>query len=88
MRFRTKNEKESSILFQVTHTRKPLASLSEIAQNGNWVVFAPERSHIKNISSGQTIDLIEQHGAYRVDVEDPAEGFARQESAKVVTCSR
>ena len=44
VKFRTKNGKESNILFQVTHAHKPLASVSKIVQKGNVVVFAPDRS--------------------------------------------
>ena len=62
MKFRTKVGKESNTPFQATHARKPLASASKIVQKGNMVVFAPDRSYIKNVSSGQTIDLIEEHG--------------------------
>ncbi len=78
VKFRTKNGKESNILFQVTHARKPLASVSKILQKGNMVAFAPDSPYIKNISSIQTIDLIEEHGTYHLDVENLAEGFARQ----------
>ncbi len=43
------------------------------------VVFAPDRSYIENISSGQTIDLIKEHGTYHFEVEYLVEGFARQD---------
>ncbi len=61
-------------MFQVTHARKPLAS--KITQKGSMAVFAPRDT--KNISSGQIIDLIDERGAYHLDVEYIAEGFARQ----------
>ena len=48
------------------------------------VVFAPERSYIKNITTGQTIDLIEEHGTHHLDVEYLAEGFTRLEYARAV----
>ncbi len=68
VKFRTKSGKESNILFRVTHAHKPLASMSKIVQKGSMVVFAPEKSYIKNIGSGQTIDLIEDHGTYHLGV--------------------
>ena len=83
VRFKTQDGADSSILFQVTHARKPLASVSKIVKKGNRVVFEPEGSYIEHVSSGEKIPLQESGGTYHLDVEYLAESchqvFARQE---------
>ena len=78
VRFKTKEGLQSSVLFQVTHARKPLASVSRIVAKGNKVVFAPGQSFIENIKTGQRIELVEESGTYHMDVNFLTEGFARQ----------
>ena len=78
VKFRTREGMKSSVMFQVTHTRKPLASVSRIVHKGNKVVFAAGRSYIENVKTGQQIELIEEHGTYHMDVDLLVEGFAGQ----------
>ena len=72
--FEAANGVKSNILFQVTDSRKPLASVSKIVSNGNRVVFAPDRSYIENVSSGRKIDTQLTNGTYAIDVEFLATG--------------
>ena len=65
----------SSVVFQVTHTRKPL--VSKIVQKGNKVVFAADRSYIENAKTGQQIELIEECGTYHMDVDFLVGDFIR-----------
>ena len=76
--FRTKDGMESNVVFQVTHARKPLASVSKIVRKGNKVVFSPTCSYIENIESGKRIELDEVNGTYHMDVEFLAKGFSWQ----------
>lgn len=78
VKFRTKEGLSSSVMFQVTHTRKPFASVSKIVRKGNKVVFAPDRSYIENVKTGNQIELIEEFGTYHLDVDFLTEGFPRQ----------
>ena len=84
MRFRTKEGKNSGMVFQVTHARKPLASVSKIVQRGNTVVFSPQGSYIKNLETGQKINIEEANGTYHIDVDyildagEASAGFTRQ----------
>lgn len=78
VRFRTKEGLVSSVLFQVTAARKPLASVSKIVRKGNKVVFAPDSSYIENIASGQRMNIVEDRGTYHLDVDFLTEGFGRQ----------
>ena len=72
--FEAANGVKSNILFQVTDSRKPLASVSKIVAKGNRVVFAPDRSYIENVSSGRKIDMQLTNGTYAIDVEFLATG--------------
>ena len=67
--FKTKNGAESNVVFQVTHARKPLASVSKMVKKGNRVVFSPTGSYIENIATERRIDMEEVNGTYRIDVE-------------------
>ena len=81
--FKTVDGATSSVVFQVTHARKPLASVSRIVQKGNKVVFGVEESYIENVKSGKRIPIILENGTYHLDVEyilepDAAQVFSRQ----------
>ena len=79
--FRTKDGGTSSVVFQVTHARKPLASLSRIVQKGNRVVFGGDESYIENVGTGRRVPITFENGTYHMDVEfltKPAPGFPRQ----------
>ena len=84
VRFKTKNGATSGIVFQVTHARKPLASVSRIVKKGNSVTFSPTGSFIRNLRTGKQIDIVEENGTYVIDVEyvcgpgETSEGFNRQ----------
>ena len=81
MKFKTKEGLESGILFQVTHARKPLASVSKIVRRGNRVIFDSNGSYIENVSSGKRIHLEEASGTCHMEVEYVKEcgrGFTRQ----------
>lgn len=77
--FKTKDGMESNVVFQVTHARKPLASVSKIVKKGNRVVFEPGKAYIQNIPSGKRIELEEANGTYHMYVEYLMEdaGFTR-----------
>jgi len=77
--FKTKTGMESNVVFQVTHARKPLASVSKIVKKGNRVVFSPTGSYIENIDSGKKIELNEVNGTYHMDVEFLAKDFPRRD---------
>jgi hypothetical protein len=78
VKFRTTEGMNSSVMFQVTFTRKPLASVSRITNKGNKVVFAAGRSYVENVKTGQQTELTEEHGTYHMDVGFLVEGYARQ----------
>ena len=77
VKFQTKEGMNSSVVFQVTHTRKPLVSVSKIVHKGNKVVFAAGRSYIENAKTGQQIELIEECGTYHMDVDFLVGDFTR-----------
>ena len=77
VKFQTKEGMNSSVVFQVTHTRKPLVSVSEIVHKGNKVVFAAGRSYIENAKTGQQIELVEECGTYHMDVDFLVGDFTR-----------
>ncbi len=54
---------------QVTHARKPSASVSKIVKKGNAVVFSPTGSYVENTAAGTVIGVIEETGTYLIDVE-------------------
>ena len=67
--FEAANGVKSKILFQVTDSRKPLASVSKIVDKGDRVVFAPDCSYIENVSSKRKIDMQLTNGTHAIDVE-------------------
>ena len=71
--FRAANGAMSSVLFQVTNARKPLASVSRIVAKGNRVVFGRQGSYIENEGTGRRIPIIAENGTYHMDVEFLAE---------------
>jgi len=77
--FKTKDGMESNVVFQVTHARKPLASVSKIVKKGNKVIFSPSGSYIENIDTGKKIELNEANGTYHMDVEYLAKDFTRRD---------
>ena len=88
IKFNTRDGTNSGITFQITHARKPLASVSKIVQKGNCVTFSPNGSFIQNVRTGRKIDIEEANGTYFIDVEyilgdrgeagGAREGFTRQ----------
>ena len=79
--FRTSDGGTSSVVFQVTHARKPLASVSRIVQKGNRVVFSRDESYIEHVEIGRRVPITFENGTYHMDVEfltEPARGFPRQ----------
>ena len=57
VKFRTGEGLGSSVLFQVTDARKPLASVSKIVKKGNRVVFGSDRSYIENVLTAKWIEF-------------------------------
>ena len=51
--FKTKDGLNSSITFQVTKVKKPLAAVSKITEKGNWVCFGPSEAYIENVATGK-----------------------------------
>jgi len=76
--FKTSDGAESNVVFQVTHARKPLASVSKMVKKGNRVIFSPSGSYIENIATKKRIDMQEVNGTYQIDVEYLAEDFPRR----------
>ena len=79
--FRTRDGGTSSVIFQVTHARKPLASVSRIVSKGNRVVFGSDESYIENVETGRRVPITFENGTYHMDVDfftGPARDFPRQ----------
>ena len=49
--------------------KKPLASVSTIVDEGNKVIFGPERSYIENNITGEKIELKRRNGVFILEVE-------------------
>ena len=67
VRFQTPEGGESNVVFQVTHARKPLVSVSRMVRKSNKVVFGPDEAYIENVATGRRI-IMQENGAYEVDV--------------------
>ena len=63
----------TSITFQVTDVKKPLAAVSKIVEKGNWVCFGPEEAYIYNVATERQTKLDLINGTYSLDVEYLAE---------------
>ena len=48
------------MVFQVTHARKPLVSVSRMVRKGNKLVFGPDEAYIENVATGKRIMMQEQ----------------------------
>ena len=57
--FRTGDGLSSSLLFKLTDTRKPFASVSKIVKKGKLVMFGSDRSYIDNVLTGKLVELTE-----------------------------
>ena len=80
VRFRTKDGCNSSITFQVTKVKKPLAAVSRITEKGNWVCFGPGEAYIENAATGKRTQMELHNGTYSIDVEYFGEQvFSRQD---------
>ena len=66
--FQTPERGGSNVVFQITHARKPLASVSRMVRKGNNVVFSPDEAYIENVATGKRIMMQENNGTYEVDV--------------------
>ena len=67
--FKTKDDLNSSITFQVTKVKKPLAAVSKITEKGNWVCFGPSEEYIENVATDNRKNLELHNGTYSLDVE-------------------
>ena len=65
----TSRRRNSSITFQVTKVKKPLAAVSKITEKGNWVCFGPSGAYIENVATGKRTNLELHNGTYSLDVE-------------------
>ena len=85
VKFRTEDGVDSSINFQVTRVKKPLAAVSRITEKGNWVCFGPSEAYIENVASGKRTTMHLHNGTYSLDVEyfglQDSAGFSRQDNA-------
>ena len=88
VRFQTPEGGESNVVFQVTHARKPLASVYHMAREGNTVGFSPDEAYIENVATGKRIMMQENNGTYEVDVvylgDQP---FPRHQNQIAVLCN-
>ena len=81
VRFKTKDGCNSSITFQVTRVKKPLAAVSKITEKGNWVCFGPNEAYIENAATGRRTQMELHNGTYSIDVEYFGEQvFSRQDA--------
>ena len=64
-----KEDLKSSIVFQVTDVKKPLAAVSKIVEKGNWVCFGPKEAYILNVATNKRTDLDLINGTYSLEVE-------------------
>ena len=69
VKFKTKDGMNSSIMFQVTKVKKPLAAVSRITEKGNWVCFGPDEAYIMNVATGRKTAMELNNGTYSIDVE-------------------
>ena len=69
VKFRTEDVLDSSINFQVTRVKKPLAAVSRIIEKGNWVCFGPTDAYIENVATGRRTRMQLHNGTYSIDVE-------------------
>lgn len=68
VKFKTKDGNISSITFQATGVRKPLAAVSRIVEKGNKVVFSPSGSYIQNLATGKKVEIEQEKGTYVMNV--------------------
>ena len=54
--------------FHVTDVKKPLASVSKMAEKGSSVHFTPNGSYIQG-PKGERIELVQEGGVYVMDVK-------------------
>ena len=64
--FKTKDGLNSSVKFQVTKAKKPLAVVSKITQKGNCVCFWPSEAYIENVATVKSTDLELHNGGQEV----------------------
>ena len=69
IKFKTSDGLSSSIIFQVTGVKKPLATVSKITQKENWVCFGPNEAYIHNVETGKRTKMDLINGTYGIDVE-------------------
>ena len=77
----TKNGLKSSIKFHITKVKKPLAAVSNIAENGGWVCIGADGAHIVNITSKDMTSMDLSNGTCSLDVDYFTDNnvFRRQE---------
>ena len=79
MFFKTSDGVESNVVFQVTHARKKLASVSNTVSKDTSVVFSPTGSYIENIVSKTRIGMQDVNGTYQIEVEYLPESVPRHD---------
>ena len=67
--FKTKDGIKSSINFQVTDFKKPLAAVFKIVEKGNWVCFGPGEAYIYSMAMEKQTKLDLINGTSSLDVE-------------------
>ena len=68
--FKTKDGLNSSITFQVTKVKKPLAAVSKITEKGNWVCSGPSEAYIENVPTGKRTNLELHNGTHSLEVRN------------------
>ena len=74
----THGGQEITFKAQVTDVHRPLMSVSRICDKGNRVVFESQGGYIESLTTGEKIHVRRDHNVYRLQVEVPERGFARQ----------
>ena len=63
---------------QVADVHRHLISVSRICDRGNRVVFNSQGGYIESLTTGEKIHVRRENNVYRLQVEVPERGFARQ----------
>ena len=81
----TSDYQNVALTFQMAEVSRPLASVGEICDKGNLVVFGPKGGYILNMSGGQRTGFERRGGIYELDLcikngDPPQEnaGFTRR----------
>ena len=67
IRFRTDQQKDKAVMFQVTDVRRPLLSANRLRQKG-YDVLLTSNPKLVNTKTGEVIELIEKNGLFLLNM--------------------